>query len=377
MKKVLIVCTVGCFLNFELNDIKLLNKHGYKVYIACNFNGYEEIFNKLIALNTTNIQIDFSRQPFSKNNIQAYKELKNLMDKERFDLLHCHTPVGGVIARLVGKKYRKNGMKIIYTAHGFHFYKGSSFKNWILYYPIEKFFSRYTDMLITINREDYRRAQNKLSAKKVEYIPSVGIDTKKYLNETTDLVHKETRESFGIPQDSIWIISVGELNRNKNHEIIIRALKKLEIENKNIFYTIAGDGELKEYLEEMIRKLGLENKIKLLGHQDDVKKLLDAADIFCFPSIREGLGLAAVEAMACGLPLITSNVQGINDYNTNGKNGFKCKSNDLDEFVSAINSLVQNEKLRIEFGNNNKIEVKKFDISIVEEKMEKIYSSFE
>lgn len=367
MKKALIVATVGAFIcSFEKNDIKLLKNLGYEVYIACNTKGRED---ELEQLGCKVIHLPIARNPIKKQNIISYQQLKMLMKKEKFDLLHCHTPVGGVLARMAAKKHRKTGTKVIYTAHGFHFFKGAPLANWLIYYPIERWFSRYTDVLVTINHEDYARAKT-FHAKKVEYIPGVGLDTEKIFNAIID--SKDIRTKIGIPDKAFVIISVGELNKNKNHEIIIRALG--EIKSENIYYVVCGCGDKKEYLERLSCQLGIEKNVKLLGFRKDVIELCKAADVFAFPSLREGLGLAALEAMASGLPLITSNIHGINDYSIDGVTGYKCSRHCVSEYSMAIEKLALNEEQRKICGRFNLEHVKKFDIKKTEKSMCDIYS---
>ena len=207
-----------------------------------------------------------------------------------------------MMTRLAAKKARKYGSLVMYTCHGFHFHNSSSKKNWLLYYPVEKFLSKYCDYIVTINREDYNRAKT-FHCKNVRYIPSVGVD----INAIKKLVvnKAEKKESIGVPADKTLIISAGELIERKNHEVIIRALAK--INNPDVYYAIAGKGPLKEYLSDLAKELGIADRVIFLGFRTDVFELYHAADISAFPSKIEGLGLAGVEAMAAGVPLVSSN----------------------------------------------------------------------
>lgn len=379
MKKALIIATVGSFIaGFELNDVKLLQEMEYEVHGAADFSSISSDRQEMLKSSKMIChQISFSRNPFKKQTLLAYKKLKKLMDNEKFDLVHCHTPVGGVVARLASRKFRKKGLKVIYTAHGFHFFKGAPVFNWLFFYPIEKICARFTDVLITINYEDFERAKKRFHAKRVEHIPGVGINLKEvekmYTNSTS--IRKEIRSELHIPNDAIVLLSVGELNKNKNHMVIINALATLKDKIPGIYYLIAGDGPQKEELQSYINKNELSNRIFLLGFRTDVLKLCRAADIFCFPSLREGLGMAALEAMACGLPLITSNVHGINDYSINDKSGYKCNPRDIKEFSNAIDKLCNDPERRMAFGGYNRKQVKNYDITIVSKQMEKIYKS--
>lgn len=296
--------------------------------------------------------------------------LKQLVETEHYDIVHTHTPNASMIARLACRKVRKQGTRVFYTAHGFHFFKGAPLKNWLMYYPIEKFCARFTDVLITINKEDYALAQKKMPAKKVCYVPGVGIDLSKIQSIQSD--RNEVRKSMGVPEDCILLLSIGELNVNKNHLVVVKALAKLN--NKNVHYAIAGQGNQKENLLNLARELGVENQFHLLGYRTDVPAIAKSSDIFCFPSHREGLGLSALEAMSCGLPLITSNVHGINDYSQDDVTGYKCSPDDVFSWAEKIKVLIEDSSKRKQFGKNNVEIVEKYSMQNILQRMKEIYA---
>lgn len=369
-KKVLFVATVvKTHINvFHLPYLEMLKNKGFKTYV-CAKNDFENKEECIIPYCDEYYDVPFERSPFNLKNIQAYKELKKIIKKEKFDIIHCHTPVASILTRLCAIKSRRYGTKVIYTAHGFHFFKGAPLINWLIYYPIEKICSYFTDVLITINKEDYNLAMKKMKANKIYYIPGVGIDTDKYSNIDVDKVEK--RKELGITENDIMVLSVGELNKNKNHEVIMKAIAK--IDRKNIHYFIAGKGELKDYLSNLSIKLGIENSVHLLGFRKDIAELCEVADIFCFPSKREGLGLSALEAMACGLPILTSNIHGINDYSIEGVTGFKCDATKVNCFKYNIERIIINKELASKIKETNKLRVKKYDLVNVKNEMERIY----
>lgn len=350
-KKVLIVASVVSFIEwFNKENVEYLkNDLKCEVHIACNFDYMEdtniartqEYIKKITEEGVILHNILFARSPFGQGNKQAYKQLKKLINEEHFDLVHCHTPTVSIMTRLAAKKARKEGTVVMYTCHGFHFHNAAPLKNWILYYPIEKFFSRYCDYIITINKEDYNRAKT-FYCKKVRYIPGVGVDIKTISNIEVD---KEAyKESIGIPRDCVMLLSIGELIERKNHEVIVKALGKLK--NSGIYYVICGKGPLKEYLYALAKKEGIENNVIFLGFRTDIPELCKTADISVFPSKIEGLGLAGIEAMAAGVPLVSSNVHGILDYVVDGKTGYACKPDDVDGFKNAIDKLASSKELR-------------------------------
>lgn len=368
--KILYVTTISLTMNsFFKPHIDMLVRNGHHVDIACNDKdlALDPLYS---TLGCDFYRIDFSRSPLSRDNFRAYGQLKNIIESGNYDIVHCHTPNASVITRLVCRKFRKkSGLKVFYTAHGFHFYKGAPLLNWLVFYPIEKFCSRFTDKLITINKEDYARAKEKFHAGEVCYVPGVGIDLSRFENIQVDRAAK--RREIGVPEDAVLLLSVGELNENKNHQIIVKALAKLN--DPNVHYAIAGVGDKREYLLALAKELGVSDRLHLLGYRKDVPELNHVADIFCFPSCREGLGLAAIEAMACGLPLITSNVHGINDYSANNITGYKCAPASEEQFSCAIRMLLDPERAS-STGEHNKTVVSVYSIEKVCSTLGEIYA---
>lgn len=374
--KVLILASVASMIDqFNMSNIDILISLGYEVHVACNFEkgstcSQEKIVQlkkKLEEIEVKYYQIDFTRSVFNiLQDVKAYRQVKRIMVENSYKFIHCHSPIGGVIGRLACKSTHT---KCIYTAHGFHFYKGAPIKNWIVFYPIEKWLSKYTDVLITISKEDYNRAKNKFKMKQLEYIPGVGVDIEKF--RLTDIDREKYRKQLGFTEKDFLILSVGELNKNKNHQVIIKAIKSLK--NSNIKYIIAGQGNLKSDLMHYIEVHNLSNQVKLLGFREDIPELCKISDVFAFPSLREGLGLAAIEAMAAGLPLITSNINGINDYSKFGKTGYSYNATDVEGFSDGIKLLFLDVKKRIIMSEYCKQVAKKYDIKLVNIIMEKIY----
>jgi len=378
MKKALMLASVASMIDqFNMPNIELLQSLGYKVHVACNFNKgstctpekIAALKEKLTAMGVEYTQIDFSRNITDIKTLwRSYRQSRSLIESDPFDLIHCHSPVGGAICRLAARKARKKfGTKVIYTAHGFHFYKGAPKKNWLVYYPVERLCSRWTDLLITINKEDAELAERKMKAKKTVRIPGVGINAARFSECSADRAEK--RKEFGIPNDAILIASVGELNQNKNHRVIVEAIKDMN----NVHYAIAGQGAEKDSLIALAEQLGIKDRLHLLGFRRDVDEIYKAADICAFPSQREGLGLAAIEGMAAGLPLIASEIRGVNDYAANGDNAFLCTPTDVEGFRKAIECLVADKELRKSMGNKNAEIAKSYDKSVIMPLMKDIY----
>ena len=367
--KILYVSTISMTIHaFLIPHIEMLIEQGHKVDIACNMVTAAD--DRLIKLGCRYLNLDFQRAPLDKRNISAYKKLKRLIKDEQYDLVHTHTPVASFCVRLACM--RQSAVKVFYTAHGFHFFKGAPMKNWLFYYPIERFLSRYTDELITINKEDYARAKKSLKAKSASYVPGVGIEMSNVTKNTND--EKTKKSELGIAEEDIVIVSVGELNGNKNHSTVIRAVAEMKLSDAT--YVICGEGELKAELLGLIDEYGLKDKVKLLGRRTDVFAILKIADIFVHPSFREGLPVALMEAMAAGLPCVVSNTRGNIDLIEDGAGGYVREPDDINGFASAICQIITDRQLADIMGRHNEEAVRAFDLSVVLLELSKIYENY-
>lgn len=359
-KKVLFVASVDRHINaFHIPYLKYFKDNGYDVHVAAN--GEEEI-----QYCHKRYLVHFERNPFNKNNILAYKELKKIISEEKFEIIHTHTPMASVLTRLAARKVRKNGTKLIYTAHGFHFYKGAPVINWIIYYPIEKFLSKYTDCLITINKEDYYLSKDKFKCK-VEYIPGVGVDSSKFNIDISEKEKNDLRDEIGISNKDFVMIIVGELNRNKNQIFAINAMKVLVKEYSNIKLLLVGAGHLQDQYQEIIINSNLQDNIKILGYRKDVPKLLKISNVLLSLSHREGLPVNVIEALVSGIPAIVTECRGNVDLVTNEKNGCIVGNNNIEELKEAILNIYLN-KDKSEISNTAV-----YDINKIIKEYQKLY----
>lgn len=339
MKALIVTALAGFIRSFLRNDIMILQSMGYEVHCAANlYHAGADGLNKFFEdSNVIFHQIDFSSsKPFSKETLKSYKELKVLLDNIQFKVVHCHTPIAGALTRIACKSKRKNGCKVIYTTHGYYFHKGSGWKSWLIFYNIEKLMSWYTDAVITINHEDFNNAK-KMHCKNVYYIPGVGVDTERFRNIKVD--RTLYRKTINIKPEDFLILAIGELSNRKNHQIIIKALAECNI--PNAVFMICGNAMTSDNTKEKLESLAKELKVdlRLMGLRNDIAEICKCADVGVLPSTREGLGLAGIEMLAAGLPVVSSNVQGIVDYIQNNKNGFLCNPYDSHSFAEAINYL--------------------------------------
>lgn len=383
-KKALVIASVASMLdNFNRSNIDILLELGYDVTAAANFHTGEDINSQakidefsgeMKGKRVQCVHIDFSRRVSNvRQQLRSIRQVRQLLAR-RFDLIHCHSPICAAIVRAEAQRYRKRyGCKVIYTAHGFHFYNGAPLKNWFFYYPAEKLLSHWTDVLITINCEDYRRARKKFNAKKTVYIPGVGVDTEKFAVCKTD--RKAKRAELGVRDSDFLLLSVGELSERKNQKIVIEALGKMKQDGNlnNIVYLVVGKGKLESEFKRIIVEYNLENHVRLLGYRTDIDGLCETADCFVHPSVREGLGIAPLEAMAAGLPLISSYVNGMKDYAVDGVSGCCVNPLSVDDMVKAIERMKGDKIFRNRCAGNNYKTSKKFDIQNSKEFMSKIY----
>ncbi len=379
MKKMLMVATVPSMIGqFNMNNIKLLIELGYDVDVACNFEDHsvwskekiEQLKDDLDALNVNTYHIDFERSMFKiGNHIKSYKQMKKLMNEKEYTLIHTHTPISSLITRIAFKNsHIFNKCRMIYTAHGFHFFKGNNPLKNFLFKNIERYGAKYTDTLITINKEDYAAAK-KFKLRKngtVEYVPGVGIDIDKI--NAIQGNKEELCKELNIPVDSILLLSVGELSKRKNHEVILYSLSQL---SENIHYIICGQGQLENYLLDLARKLEVTSRFHLLGYRTNIPQIMKSCDIFVFPSLQEGLPVALMEAMACGLPCIASDIRGNNDLIKNNINGYLSNSNNQNIWIKNISQIIKNSDNQKD-KNNMKI-IRKISITNIQNIMHRLY----
>lgn len=352
-KKILITSTDVMMIQFLIPHVRYLTEKGMMVDVACSSaegyqnEGYKEKIQEMLPENSKYFFVNTERTPYSLKNIKGYRDLKRIIESHVYDLIWTNEPVMGVMTRLASKKFRKNNGKVMYMVHGYHFFEGAPKRNWI-FYPVEKTMSKHCDAITVINWEDFYFTKKHFSVP-VFHIDGIGLDLEKYNNVTVD--YSQKRKELNISDDDLLVVSVGELQSRKNHQVIIKAIA--QIKNPKIKYIICGRGELLDKLEKLCVDLKIEKQVQFLGHRYDIAEILHVADIFAHPSQREGLGIAAIEAMAAGLPLVTSNIQGIKDYVINGENGYSYTPYDVVGYADAISKLIEDVELRKRIGVNN------------------------
>lgn len=371
-EKVLVVTTTSGFVpQFEMNNVKYLQLLGYEVHYASNYRTpvYGKDNSRLDGTGIIRHQVDFVRSPFRLSNIKVLIKLVKLMKKEQFVLIHCHTPMGGVLGRIAA--WISKCDVVMYTAHGFHFYQGAPFINQLLYKTMEWTLAHMTDILVTINQEDYKAAL-KFKLKKdgaVLYVPGIGIDCKRFY--TNEDKRQEIRSQYQIQPDDFILITCGELIKRKNHEAILKALTY--IKDHQVKLILCGSGVLEQDIRQKIRDYDLEDRIIMIGYCYNILDHLKAADCFVFPSYQEGLPVALMEAMASGLPVVCSKIRGNVDLIIPEEGGFLVDPRDIKELANSILKLKENHELKKKMGLFNAERIQKFDVEVVNRKMRDIY----
>ena len=375
MKKVLFVATVvkTHLMQFHIPYLKMFKDMGWETAVASR-NDYENPADCVIPYCDTYYDIPFERTPWKSANLRAYKLLKQIMEEGDYDIIHCHTPVGALIARLAALKVRKKGTKVIYTAHGFHFFKGAPLINWLCYFPFEWLLSFATDVLITINQEDYARAKRVMHPKRLEYVPGVGIHTEKFRRDSIN--PGEKRKELGFSEDDFLMLTVAEMTKNKNHITILKAMEMLKGTPgyEHLHYLIVGRGEQWESLEKDAKAMGIDDHVHFLGYRSDAPQLYRCCDLFAFMPFREGLSVALMEAMSSGMTIFCSEIRGNTDLVEDGVSGIYVK-NDAKSVAQAIAYLQADPQLRARLGAGAAEKALLFDDENVHRLMKEIYLS--
>ncbi|SFF28354.1 Glycosyltransferase involved in cell wall bisynthesis [Paenibacillus catalpae] len=368
-KKIAYVATVYSHLSvFHIPFMNMLKYHGYEVHAyASPDHCKEDVKRAFIACH----DIPFSRNPFSMQNVKALKQLVKRFKEEQYDMIHVHTPNASVVCRIAAKLA---GCKnVIYTAHGFHFFKGSPLLNWLLYYPVERMLARWTDVIIAINHEDHERASKFPVRNKVVYIPGVGVDVSSYRNIDLKKV-ASLRNELGLSGKEFVVLSVAELNRNKNIEQLIYALHELTQLGVPVVGLLAGVGDREPVLRALVQQLNLEKNILFLGFRRDVPELMNIADTCALMSEREGLPKVLLEAMSAGKPMVVTDIRGNRELVASNENGYRVPVGNVAATTGALLKLYLNPKLRSEMGKTSWEKAESFDIPNIVEEMKDVYS---
>ena len=371
VKKVLLTATVQSHIaQFHRPLAEVLHEHGYELHVAARNNLGEKNGLSLDFADKV-FDVPFSRSPKSPDNVKAYFQLKKILAADTYDVVHCNTPMGGIVTRLAAVKARKQGTRVFYTAHGFHFYKGASKKNWLVFYPVEKIMAGFCDTLITITKEDRRLAGQKFHTN-VEHIHGVGVYTERY-HAVSDAEKLQMRSKEGLKDSDFVILCTGELNQNKNQKALIKAAAELKESIPGLKILLAGNGPLEQELRMQIRELGVEDAVRLLGYRTDLEKVTPAADLVVSCSYREGLPLNILEAMLCCKPVVASVNRGHRELVRTGYNGYLVPPDSPAKYAEAIKKIYSSRKLAEQLGENGLRMAQPYTAASVKKELSRIY----
>lgn len=371
MKKVLFVANIyKHFIAFHMPYLQLLKNMGCEVHLAAGERSVD------IEIADYQHNINFRRNPFNVINLQAYFELRKLMDTERFDLVCCHTSIASAIARLACISSRKHfGTKLLYTVHGFDFSNYSGFKQWLLFYPVEKYLSKYADGIVLINTEDYNLVKRKKFRNSDTFkINGIGLDTSRFTPDTT--IKQKLRSDYGFGEDDFIMIYSARFVPVKSHEFIIDSFCEIVKISNSVKVIFLGDGPLLNNMKYKTNMLGLDKNIFFYGYRNDVSNFLNMCDCGVSASSTEGLGMNVAEAMYFRLPVVVTENSGHNELVINGMNGLMFKWGDEKAFVNNIRYLYLNERERYSMGNSGYNHVRNFLIDKCVNNMYNIYSRY-
>lgn len=385
MKKALLIASVASMIeSFNLDNIQILQNEGFEVHVMANFQENDSErksksleFKEMLEKRQIKVfDLPIQRNPLTPVNVSVYNTVRRIMKSENYTFIHCHTPIGGVLGRLASRESKKKGTRVIYTAHGFHFYRGAPKINWLIYYTIEKTLSPLTDCLITINPEDYNNAiTRKFKTQDITMINGVGISLSKF-SPTNDSKRQKLREQYGYSKNDVYLIYVGELSDRKNQWQAIRMMHDLVKVHPEVRLLIVGDGSNFDSYSNLIKDLDLIDHVYLLGYRSDISNLMSLSDIAISTSRQEGLPVNIMEAMATGLPLVVTDCRGNRDLIQNGVNGYMIDIDDTTGMKNKLVKLIENKPLSESYGIRNKSFIRPYDSSHVNPQMTIIYKKY-
>lgn len=366
-KKILLVANVAKehVLKFHVPTIKKFKDEGWTVDVACS--GEEKI-----PFCDHQYNMCWHRSPFTYKTFKGISDLKKILAENQYDIVYCHTPVGGFAARLAARKFRKKGTKVVYFTHGFHFYKGAPLLNWLIYYPVEKFLSYFTDEIIAVNKEDFNNAKKRFkSVKKVYFSHSTGVNLTKFDIDDRAAVRAEYRKKLNLG-NSLTLVYVAELNKNKNQIMLLKMMAELVKTVPDAVLLLVGPDHQQGFHQQRAEALGIGKNVKILGWRSDVPQILAASDICVPSSVREGFGINLVESMKSGLPVVATANRGHKTIIKNGFNGFTVEIGDYKAMAQTVEKIANDKVLRDTITSNALKDISKYDTQTVANKLYKI-----
>lgn len=345
---------------------------GHEIHVAAHDNLAEKNGLQLRYFDAFH-EIPFQRSPFRRKNLDAYRQLKKLLDRETYSLIVCNTPMGGIITRLAARASRWQGTRVVYIAHGFHFFKGAPLKNWLIFYPIEKWMARYCDTLVTITKEDYALSSRKFHTD-VRHIHGIGVSPERFYPVDVS-TRQAMRSAEGLADSDFVILCVGELNKNKNQKMLLQATALLKDRLPALRILLAGNGPQESELRVEVEQLGIQKLICFLGYRTDLEKITPAVDMVVSCSRREGLPLNILEAMLCAKPVVASINRGHRELVRDGENGYLLSQGTPEELSRRIQELHNAPEMRIQLGSAGSRLVEAYKAQVVVDELQRILNT--
>jgi len=370
-KKILFVATVeNHLICFHIPYMKYFQGKGYEVHVATKLGKRK---GELEQYGIICHDVNFSRLGSPLASLKSLRQLIKLMKRNQFSLIHVHTPIASFLGRLAAKI--SNIKPVLYTAHGFHFYKGAPWYWWAGIYPIEYLAARWTDGLIVVNHEDYINAQKMglKPTKNLFLVQGVGVDLKQIVDRS--LSKNNIKDKLGLDDKDIIISCIAEFTPNKNQMFLLEAWEKIAQEFNNIYLLFIGEGDRLNNLKKYVKQNSLP-RVYFLGYRNDVAKILLKSDIAILVSKREGFPRSIMEAMALGKPIVATNIRGSRELVENGKNGFLVELGDTDGLISSMKKLIIDDKLRANMGKVSLEKIKNYSLEKILIRMSFIYDYF-
>lgn len=341
-KKVLLVANVvkEHVLKFHVPTIRYLKEQGWTVDVAAS--GEETV-----PYCDRQIRGEWKRSPFTLDTLRGVRQLRRIIEAEHYDIIYCHTPVGALVARLAAQKARSGGTKVVYFAHGFHFFTGAPLINWLLFYPVEKILAHRTDLLITLNDEDYARAKKCFPKKlPVMQVPGIGVEFSRLDVDDPAQCRAQLRSEWGISDDALVLVYVAELIANKNQKMLLEMLQRVKEKHPDAVLLLVGPDHADGHYQRLAQQMGLADSVIFTGWRKDVGACLRAADIAVASSLREGFALNIVEAMHCGLPVVATDNRGHVPILRDGENGFLVHVGESEKMAQRVLEIREKAQLR-------------------------------
>lgn len=317
-------------------------------------------------------------------------EIYRLLEKSQPDIIHLNSSKIGSTGALMGWLYKKlNGknVKIIYTAHGFVFNEPISLGRKLFYQWSERISGHFKDKIICVSELDKISGLNHKIAAHHKFITiHNGIDLTKLnfleKSEARKILDSRSVRPAGVRDEAVGnantrsaylVGTIANLYATKGIIYLIRAAKILREKNPQIIFVVIGEGEQRKNLEREIKQLNLENVFFLIGNIDKAYELLKAFDIFCLSSVKEGFPYSVMEAMAAGLPIVTTPVGGMLEIIEQDANGLIVNKEKPREIARALEKILDDPKLAEKFSQNNLEKIKKFSLEKMIMETEKVY----